>query len=102
MNITTDNTENSVTIFRSLIASLPFEQLDEAQLDDLSAIAAESAEGLCHGLWYIGESLEKGTEDVQESIEQASAYLKAPAHLIPALMAICEQSRHQLMRMKVD
>jgi len=46
--------------------------------------------------------MENGTEGMQESIEQARAYLIASAHLVPALMAICEQSRHQLIKMKVD
>jgi len=35
-------------------------------------------------------------------IGQASAYIKALAHVIPALMAICEQSNDQLMKITED
>ena len=42
--------DNSITVFRSLISDLSFEPLIDTQLYDLSGIAAESAEGLCHGL----------------------------------------------------
>lgn len=90
----------ATTLFRSLIASLPFEQLNEAQLYDLNAIAAESAEGLCHGLGYLGESLENEPENVPDNLEQVSGYLKASAHVIPALLAIVEQSNERLMKMK--
>lgn len=68
--MTTINTaaaESSITIFRGLIASLPVKHLSRAQRDDLSAIAAESVEGLCHGLQYVSESLteETTTENLQ-------------------------------------
>ncbi|GLW39861.1 hypothetical protein Pcaca04_37970 [Pectobacterium carotovorum subsp. carotovorum] len=83
-------TESSITIFRDLIASLPVDHLSHAQRDDLSAIAAESVEGLCHGLQYVSESL---TEEITtEHLQQLSAYLNTCAHLIPALMALSEQT----------
>ncbi|WP_224554235.1 hypothetical protein [Pectobacterium versatile] len=79
-------TESSITIFRDLIASLPIDHLSHAQRDDLSAIAAESVEGLCHGLQYLSESL------ATENLQQLSAYFNACAHLIPALLVISEQA----------
>ncbi|WDF98835.1 hypothetical protein PSR30_21200 [Pectobacterium carotovorum subsp. carotovorum] len=83
-------TESSITIFRDLITSLPMQHLNEAQRDDLSAIAAESIEGLCHGLQYLSESLV--TETATEHLQQISTYLSACAHLILALMVISEQA----------
>ncbi|QDX99077.1 hypothetical protein EGD00_21570 [Pectobacterium carotovorum subsp. carotovorum] len=83
-------TESSITIFRDLIASLPVDHLSHAQRDDLSAIAAESVEGLCHGLQYVSESL---TEEITtEHLQQLSTYLSTYAHQIPALMALSEQT----------
>jgi hypothetical protein len=87
--MTTINTaaaESSITVFRDLIASLPVEHLSPAQRDDLSAIAAESIEGLCHGLQYASESLTAAANT--EHLPQLSTYFSACAHLIPAMMAI--------------
>ncbi|MEI7077709.1 hypothetical protein [Pectobacterium versatile] len=78
--------ESSITIFRDLIASLPVDHLSHAQRDDLSAIAAESVEGLCHGLQYVSESLAE--ETTTEQLQHLGAYFNACAHLIPALMVI--------------
>ncbi|MDX6917455.1 hypothetical protein R9X49_20300 [Pectobacterium carotovorum] len=83
-------TESSITIFRDLIASLPVDHLSHAQRDDFSAIAAESVEGLCHGLQYLSESLT--AEANTEQLPQLSAYFSACAHLIPALMVISGQT----------
>lgn len=91
--MTTINTaaaESSITIFRGLIASLPVEHLSHAQRDDLSAIAAESIEGLCHGLQYVSESLTE--ETTTENLQHLSAYFNTCAHLIPALLVISEQA----------
>ncbi|MEQ9903050.1 hypothetical protein [Pectobacterium aroidearum] len=90
--MTTINTaaaENSITVFRDLIASLPIQHLNNAQRDDLSAIATESVEGLCHGLQYASESL--ATETTIENLQQLSAYFNTCAHLIPALLVISEK-----------
>ena len=87
--MTTINTaaaESSITIFRGLIASLPVEHLSRAQRDDFSAIAAESVEGLCHGLQYVSESLTAAANT--EHLPQISAYFNTCAHLIPALIVI--------------
>ncbi|WP_350317183.1 hypothetical protein OHK33_14400 [Pectobacterium aroidearum] len=81
--------ESSITVSRDLIASLPVEYLSRAQRDDLSAIAAESIEGLCHGLQYASESL--ATETTTENLQQLSAYFNTCAHLIPALLVISEK-----------
>ncbi|MCL6352736.1 hypothetical protein PZA22_04045 [Pectobacterium polaris] len=83
-------TDSSITVFRDLITSLPVEHLSRAQRDDLSAIAAESVEGLCHGLQYVSESLTE--ETTTEHLQHLSAYLSTCAHLIPALMALSEQA----------
>ena len=83
-------TESSITIFRDLIASLPVEHLSHAQRDDPSAIAAESIEGLCHGLQYVSESLTE--ETTTENLQHLSAYFNTCAHLIPALLVISEQT----------
>ncbi|MCL6331460.1 hypothetical protein EXT51_18370 [Pectobacterium carotovorum subsp. carotovorum] len=91
--MTTINTaaaENSITVFRGLIASLPVEHLSRAQRDDLSAIAAESVEGLCHSLQYVSKSLVE--ETTTEQLQQLSAYFNACAHLIPALLVISERA----------
>lgn len=90
--MTTINTaaaENSITVFRDLIASLPIQHLNNAQRDDLSAIATESVEGLCHGLQYASASL--ATETTTENLQQLSAYFNTCAHLIPALLVISEK-----------
>ncbi|QQA75469.1 hypothetical protein [Pectobacterium parmentieri] len=87
--------DSTITIFCDLIASLPFAQLDDVQLCDLGAIAAESVEGLCHGLHYLGDTLQNDVELPQESLNQLGACLNATAHLIPALLEMCEQAeRH--------
>ncbi|MEL4887722.1 hypothetical protein N6P31_11655 [Pectobacterium betavasculorum] len=87
--------DSTITLFRDLIASLPFTQLDDVQLCDLGAIAAESVEGLCHGLHYLGDTLQNDVELPQESLSQLGACLNATAHLIPALLEMCEQAeRH--------
>ncbi len=85
-------TDNSITIFRNLIASLPFYQLDEGQLCDLGAIAAESVAGLCHGLNELGDRLQSGADIEPAQRYQLGASLNAAAHLIPALLEICEQA----------
>lgn len=84
--INTAAAESSITVFRGLIASLPIQYLNNAQRDDLSAIATESVEGLCHGLQYLSESLTE--ETTTEQLQHLSAYFSACAHLIPALMVI--------------
>lgn len=84
--INTAAAESSITVFRDLIASLPIQYLNNAQRDDLSAIATESVEGLCHGLQYLSESLTEKTN--MEQLQHLSAYFSACAHLIPALMVI--------------
>ncbi|WOA54181.1 hypothetical protein [Dickeya solani] len=87
--------DSSITIFRDLIASLPFYQLDDAQLCDLGAIAAESVSGLCHGLSELGDRLQNGADIGPEQRRHLGASLNAAAHLIPALLEICEQAeRH--------
>jgi hypothetical protein len=83
-------TDSSITVFRDLITSLPVEHLSRAQRDDLSAIAAESVEGLCHGLQYVSESLTE--ETTTEQLQHLSAYFNTCAHLIPALLVISEQA----------
>ncbi|QRN38200.1 hypothetical protein [Pectobacterium carotovorum] len=101
--MTTINTaaaESSITVFRDLIASLPVEHLSRAQRDDLSAIAAESIEGLCHGLQYLSESLT--AEANTEHLPQLSAYFSTCAHLIPALMEISEQVVPYASRLQSD
>lgn len=71
-------TESSITVFRDLITSLSIEHLSRTQRDDLSAIAAESVEGLCHGLQYVSESLvaETTTEQLQHLTP-----ISTPAHI---------------------
>ncbi|ATA25582.1 hypothetical protein BIY26_10850 [Brenneria goodwinii] len=88
--------DSTITIFRDLIAALPFAQLDEIQLCDLGAIAAESIDGLCHGLHYLGDTLQNANEIPPESLNQLGACLNASAHLIPALLAVCEQTEHHI------
>lgn len=95
-NTTTETTcpDNSVTVFRSLIAELDLSHFSDAQLYDLGAVAAESAEGLCHGLLCISESLENCEVVPPEGVSQLSAYLKASAHLLPALFELCEKANN--------
>lgn len=88
--------DDSITIFRALIADLQLDSLSDTQLCDLSGVAAESAEGLCHGLSFLGESLENGVQIPQESLTQVSAWLKASAHLIPALLQLCDMANTRL------
>lgn len=88
--------DSTITIFRDLIAALPFAQLDEIQLCDLGAIAAESIDGLCHGLHYLGDTLQNANEIPPESLSQLGASLNASAHLIPALLEVCEQTEHHI------
>lgn len=88
--------ENSITVFRSLIAELDLSHFTDTQLYDLGAIASESAEGLCHGLLCVSESLESYEALPPEGIPQLSAYLKATAHLLPMLLEVCEQTKVSL------
>ncbi|WP_027713274.1 hypothetical protein [Dickeya chrysanthemi] len=88
----TTPTDSSITLFRELIASLPFYQLDDVQLCDLGAIAAESVSGLCHGLSELGDRLQDDADIGPEQRYQLGASLNAAAHLIPALLEICEQA----------
>ncbi|SLM61622.1 MULTISPECIES: hypothetical protein [Dickeya] len=91
-DIYTTPADSSITIFRDLIASLPLYQLDEVQLCDLGAIAAETVSGLCHGIGELGERLQDDTDFSHEQRYQFGASLNAAAHLIPALLEICEQA----------
>ncbi|WJV63029.1 hypothetical protein PCO87_02610 [Pectobacteriaceae bacterium C52] len=93
---------NSITFFRDLIASLPFHQLDHVQLCDLDAIAAESVEGLCRGLHYLGDTLENDITIPPESLAQLSACPNATAHLIPALLEIREQAECHIPTLTSD
>ncbi|QJW58300.1 hypothetical protein HL670_05247 [Serratia plymuthica] len=92
-------TDSSISIFRNLIADLQFCKLSDIQLCDLSAVAQESAEGLCHGLWYLAESLENGEQSSASSRVQIRACLKASAHVLPALLELCEQANNHLLQM---
>ncbi|MFJ5480486.1 hypothetical protein [Pectobacterium carotovorum] len=98
--INTAAAESSITVFRDLIASLLIDHLNRAQRDDLSAIATESVEGLCHGLQYLSESLTE--ETTTEQLQHLSAYFNTCAHLIPALMAISEQVVPYASRLQSD
>jgi hypothetical protein len=84
--------ENSITVFRSLIASLDFSHLEDPQRYDLSALASESAEGLCHGLLCLSEGLENSEIIPPAGVPQISAYLKATAHLLPLLFELHERA----------
>jgi len=92
----TETTENSITVFRSLIAGLDFSHLEDTQLYDLSALASESAEGLCHGLMCLSEGLENSEIVPPEGVPQISAYLKAVAHLVPLLFELNECASDRL------
>ncbi|CAM3572072.1 hypothetical protein [Rahnella] len=97
-NTETALTENSITVFRSLIAELEFSHFEDAQLYDLSALASDSAEGLCHGLLCLSEGLENGEIVPPEGIPQISAYLKATAHLVPVLFELSERANDGLAK----
>ena len=94
------STDTSITILRTLIADLQYTQLSDIELHDLSSIAAESIEGLCHGLLYTGESLENGIQFQPQNLGQLGAWLKASAHIIPILLELYEQSTTQLFQMQ--
>lgn len=90
--------ENSISVFRSLIAELDLSHFSAPQLHDLAAIAGESAEGLCHGLLCLSEGLASGELLPPQGILQVSAYLNASAHLLPALFELSEQAGIQLVK----
>lgn len=94
----TTDPENSITLFRSLIAEMDLSTLSETQLYDLGAIATESADGLCHGLLCLSESLDNCEVVPPEGVLQISAYLKATAHLMPMLFELCEQANSRLAK----
>lgn len=94
------STDSSIAIFRNLIADLQFCKLNDIQLCDLSAVALESAEGLCHGLLYLAESLEHEEHISIDNKVQVSAWLKASAHALPALLELSEQANNHLLRMQ--
>lgn len=100
-NTETTCPENSITVFRSLIAGLDLSHLTDGQLNDLGAVAAESAEGLCHGLLCLSEGLESGELLPPQGVQQVSGYLKAAAHLLPALFELSEKAEIGLTRPKV-
>ena len=58
MNTETTYPENSLTVFRGLIANLELSHFTDPLLYDLGAFASESAEGLCQGLLCLSEGLE--------------------------------------------
>lgn len=99
-NFDTAFPENSITVFRSLIAELDLSHFTDAQLNDLGAVAAESAEGLCHGLLCLSEGLENSELLPPEGVAQVSGYLKASAHLLPALFELSEKAGIALARDK--
>ncbi|KAB8308051.1 MULTISPECIES: hypothetical protein [Rahnella] len=92
--------QNSVTVFRSLVAGLDLGNFNEGQLYDLSALASESAEGLCQGLLCLSEGLENGELLPPEGILQVSAYLKASAHILPVLFELSEKASDKLGKVK--
>lgn len=92
--------QNSVTVFRSLVAGLDLGSFNEGQLYDLSALASESAEGLCQGLLCLSEGLENGELLPPEGILQVSAYLKASAHILPVLFELSEKASDKLGKVK--
>ena len=93
-------TTNSISVFRSLINRMDFSHFEEAQLYDLSALASESAGGLCQGLLCLSEGLENSEILPPEGITQVCDYLKASAHLLPVLFELCEQANNGLSRSK--
>ncbi|CAI1099811.1 Uncharacterised protein [Serratia liquefaciens] len=94
------STDSSIAVFRDLIADLQFCKLNDIQLCDLSAVALESVEGLCHGLLYLAESLENEEHNSMGSKVQISAWLKASAHVLPALLELSEQAGNHLLQMQ--
>ncbi|WP_329958622.1 hypothetical protein [Limnobaculum parvum] len=98
--LTQTTPDTSITILRTLIADLQYTQLSDIELHDLSSIAAESIEGLCHGLLHTGESLENGIQPQPQNLGQLGAWLKASAHIIPILLELYEQSTTQLFQMQ--
>ncbi|WP_413528197.1 hypothetical protein [Rahnella inusitata] len=100
-NTETAFTENSITVFRSLINEMDISSFKDTQLYDLSALASESAEGLCHGLLCLSEGLENSEILPPEGILQVSAYLKATAHVLPVLFELCERANDGLGKARV-
>lgn len=94
------STDSSIAIFRNLMANLQFCKLNDLQLCDLSAVALESAEGLCHGLLYLAESFENDGHSSMDSKMLISAWLKASAHVLPALLELSEQANNHLLQMQ--
>jgi len=92
--------ENSITVFRSLISKLDLSDFTDSQLYDLGSIASESAEGLCHGLLGLSESLENSEVLPPEGISAVSGFLKATAHLLPMLLEISEKANSSIGRLK--
>ncbi|GAB2949972.1 hypothetical protein GCM10011328_40490 [Hafnia psychrotolerans] len=102
MNTEATYPENSVTAFRTLIAGLDLSHFTDPQLYDLGSVAAESAEGLCQGLLCLSEGLENSEILPPEGVVQVSAYLKASAHLLPALFELSEKTGIALGRNKAQ
>ncbi|MBU9825593.1 hypothetical protein [Rahnella perminowiae] len=98
----TNHPDNSLTVFRALIADLDLSDFTDPQLYDLGAVASESAEGLCHGLLCLSEGLENSELLPPEGVSQVSAYLKASAHLLPALFELSEKAGIALVRNKTQ
>lgn len=94
--------ENSITAFRTLISDMDLSNFTEPQLYDLGAVASESAEGLCHGLLCLSEGLESGELLPPEGVAQVSAYIKATAHVLPALFELSEKAGNALARCEVQ
>lgn len=94
------STDSTIAIFRNLMADLQFCKLNDLQLCDLSAVALESAEGLCHDLLYLAESLENKEYNPADSRMQISAWLKASAHILPALLELSEQANNHLVQIQ--
>lgn len=86
----TSTPASSITIFRELVSELDSQQLSDIQHIDLSAVAEETIEGLCHGLMFISEAFASDNTFPNESLKQVSAFLSAAAHLIPALTVLSE------------
>lgn len=78
----TENTTSTLTLYRQLFNRLELRAFIPSELLDL---AAEQAEGLCHGLMLFGHLLQKHPQLDTEGWEQLNRYLNATAHLVPAL-----------------
>jgi hypothetical protein len=63
-------------------------------------MAQESTEGLSHGLLYLTESLENGKQHSTNLRIQISAWLKASAHVLPALLELSEQANNHWLQMQ--